>query len=227
LLAAAACLSMTAVAFSQGPLRPVNRRGPLGEIQPGLLSVLAEPDARADLKLSEDQERQIGEILSHRPAPIRAQGLDADERRKLIETTNKEWSKVVAQDKAAAKAILNDAQRARVDQIVIQIWGIQAMGLPEVAEQLGLTDEQRTTLREINRSGPTAPSPVNLSRMTDEQRQKSIADWVAARNEVEAKMLGVLSDEQKSTFAEIRGEPFAFPTTQPGGNISELLKGSR
>jgi hypothetical protein len=59
---------------------------------------------------------------------------------------------------------------------------VQAVGLPEVAELLGLTDEQRTMLREINRSGPTALSPVNLRGMTGEQRQKSIADWVAARN---------------------------------------------
>jgi hypothetical protein len=134
---------------------------------------------------------------------------------------------VAAQDNAAAKAILNDAQLARVDQIIIQIWGIQAVGLPEVAEQLGLTDEQRTTLREINRSCPAAPTLVTLRGIPGEQRQKFIADWVVARNEVDARMLEVFSDEQKTKFAEIRGEPFAFPTTQRGSNISELLKGSR
>jgi hypothetical protein len=40
-------------------------------------------------------------------------------------------------------------------------------------------------------------------------------------------MLGVLSGEQKSKFAKIRGKPFAFPATQTGANVSELLKDSR
>lgn len=229
LLVGAVCLGVAVSAFSQDQ-RPVNRRGPFGQIQPGFLFVLAEPDVRSDLKLSDDQERRIGEILNRRP-PIKTfpntQGLNDEEKRKLFQAMTEERTKAMLLDEEAAKVILTDAQRARVDQIVTQIWGVLVVVRPDIAEPLGITAEQKKKLQEINRSGPPSPSIVDVRKMTAEERQKTLGDWVAARNKLEVEMLAVLSDEQKSKFAKIRGEPFAFPATQIGANVSELLKVSR
>ena len=212
LLVGAVCLGMTVGAFSQDQ-QPVNRRGPFGQIQPDLLFVLAEPDVRRDLKLSDDQERRIGEILNRRAAP-RARRLSADE-----------LERESSQDKEAMKGILNEAQRARVDQIITQIWGVLVVVRKDIAEPLGITDEQKKRLRDINSSGPPSPAIVNPGKMTDEQR-RTIADWIAARNKLEVEMLAVLSDEQKSKFAKVRGEPFTFPATQVGADLSTLLETS-
>lgn len=137
------------------------------------------------------------------------------------------------------KQILNEGQFHRFEQLVLQFEGPTAVMRPEIGEVLGLTDQQREQIREImaearpegRRGGefgqgggqrgqggqgggvgqgggqrgqggeagqgqrPTPPTPEEME---------------ARRKELEAKLMSVLTADQKAKWQSMLGAPFTF-----------------
>jgi hypothetical protein len=75
------------------------------------------------------------------------------------------------------------------------------LALPEIGEQLGVTDEQRDVLRE---------KAIELGQ----EFGKRMAEL---RREMQDKLLAELSPEQRAKFQELLGDPFEFQDRPPGG----------
>lgn len=93
--------------------------------------------------------------------------------------------------------ILNAKQLARYHELALQFEGAHAINRHEIAEKLGLSEEQIQQIHDASR--PPRPEP-------GQQRP----DFRAMRKEVDAKILAILSDEQKSKWQAILGKPFTF-----------------
>jgi serine/threonine protein kinase len=133
-------------------------------------------------------------------------GLTRDQVARLNERFDKLWQPLREFDKrgpGAEKAIadiLHPQQAQRLWQIALQLSGAQAFSNPGVTEKLQLTAEQREKIRAIQ-------DDVRLRR-TDELREKE-----------RARILGVLTPEQKAKWQEMTGEPFkgSLQVVPPGG----------
>ena len=71
-----------------------------------------------------------------------------------------------------------------------------------VRKELGITDEQATKLREL--STGNRPSFGNLQEMSDEERQKAMADFRKAMADQEKKVVAILDKKQAKRLEEIR-----------------------
>lgn len=116
------------------------------------------------------------------------------------------------------KGILTETQFARYEQLKLQMRGAGVIGSPEIADKLGLSDDQRGRIREIfENDRPPMPPPLtdggerpDPQRMRDEMRKH--------REEIEGKVLAVLTKDQRAKWDAMIGKPFKFeqPPMGPG-----------
>lgn len=204
------------VIFAPGNPAELLRSGPMRE------------EVRKELAISDEQTKQMEEAF----APLKeldgdfreAQGLAPEERRKRMTEIA---TKRAAEGKLAEERlnqILKPEQRARWKQLWLQRQGNVVLLQPEIAKQLGLTDEQREKMREIAASLNPQPGQPKLQDLSQQERQQFFGELNARRDKALLDMLEVLTDEQKTRFAEMKGKEFPFPTQrlgsfsdQPGG----------
>ncbi len=159
-------------------------------------------EVQSDLKLSDEQKTEVAAINDK----LR------EERRGLFGGGFGQFSQIrddmdklnrKASDEVDAK--LDDAQKQRLQQIAIQVNGPAALGDPSVVAQLNLSDEQMKKLEEAraenNKAVENAMSDFgDLSR--DERREK----FRTLSETADSNLLGVLTDDQKKKFDEMKGQ---------------------
>jgi hypothetical protein len=181
------------------------RRGFSG-FSPAEIATLSE--VQADLKLKEDQQaktRQIyDELRSERRNLWQGGGFEGDFEemgRKIQELNQGASAKLVE--------VLDPPQRARLQEILIQVNGAMALNEADVVKVLNLSDEQQEKLAEIPRKIWPAIRDAVDETQTDDQRRAIIAD-IRAKNEEE--MLAVLTPGQREEFKAMQGQPIEVDT---------------
>ncbi len=126
------------------------------------------------------------------------------------------------------KQILSEAQFHRFEQLVLQFEGPRSVMRPEIGEVLGLTDQQHEQLREImgefrpegRRGGPGEGGQGRGQQGRGEQGQPptppNMEEMEARRKEMEAKILSVLTADQKAKWQSMLGAPFTFEKPEMG-----------
>lgn len=114
----------------------------------------------------------------------------------------------VEQLEAKIKTILTQNQFARYQQLSLQARGPSAFLDPKVADKLGLTDSQIEKIQAIMEGNRPQPPAQGGARPDPSQMD-------AQRKAVEAKILAVLSGDQKRTWSNMIGKPFAFKRMGP------------
>ena len=112
--------------------------------------------------------------------------------------------------------ILTADQYSRLKQIRLQVEGPRAMLRPEIAQKLGLTQDQRDQIQNVfQQDRPTPPpndgggqngGPGNFRQAMEERRTK-----------IDKAVMAILTDSQKSTWHELTGAPIKLPPMGPGG----------
>lgn len=192
--------------------RPGFGRG-LGALGPGRLFLLSQESVQADLKLSDEQKNKIRALQEEQRQAFQGlANLSREERakrlRELSEKTEKELTSLLKAD-----------QQKRLQQIQLQLrlrQGNYAAVLndPEMASQLGLTNEQKEKVKQLNAE----------SEKLRESFQGGNREEIFKRfQELRAKYEGVLTEQQKAKLKELGGEPFTgeirfggFGGGQPG-----------
>lgn len=172
-----------------------------GEMQNSPAALLRMPEVRQELATSDKQNKQIDETLAALGEQMRAsfgnfqelQNLDEDERAKRFAEARQasEAANKKAEEKLAG--ILDGKQLARLNGLRLQREGAAGLLRPEVAKQLGLSEEQRDQLRQVQ----------------DKSRGQ--------REAAEADMLAILTADQRQKLADMKGAEFQFP--QPRGGF--------
>ncbi|HEY7423549.1 MAG TPA: hypothetical protein VH682_04835 [Gemmataceae bacterium] len=193
ILTASLILGLTSFALGQ-------RQGPGLFKGPGRL--IADPGVQKELKLT---QLQLGKL---RVALAKVRQEHRDDFAKLRDASLVERiqiMRVVSEDaRKAIGGILNAKQMKRFKQILWQESGFRALQDPEVQKELKITADQRGKFREI-------------AQDTLKQLQESFQGGNAQgaqerlekiRKDAQAKAEAVLTDEQKKTLKEMKGEPF-------------------
>ena len=121
------------------------------------------------------------------------------------------------------KEILTSSQYKRYQEISLQQQGAMALMRPEIGDKLGITDSQRQQIQEIMRSNrPQGPRPGGEGERPDPEKMR--AEMEKNRAELNAKIVAVLTGNQRSQWQSMLGRPFQIVHPQgergfggPGG----------
>jgi Spy/CpxP family protein refolding chaperone len=142
------------------------------------------------------------------------QNLSADERQKVMAKMTEINTKLHEEFTPQLAKLLSADQMVRLKQIQIQAQGATALTAnPEVAKELNLSEEQQRKLSDLQ--AEYARRQRDLFASGDPQER--LAKMRELSSERDAKMLAVLTDEQKQKFTALKGEPFDVSQLGFGG----------
>jgi Spy/CpxP family protein refolding chaperone len=167
-----------------------------------MVGLLRSPQVQQELKLTDQQKQQLEQLGEQWREKMRGlRDLPPEERRQKVQGMRAEVEKQLSQ-------ILNEQQMKRLKQIALQVEGYAALERPEIADQVGLTKEQRQKIRDILRQADEKRREAFQQGQGDRQaafqRMREIRQWVDG--EIEK----LLTAEQKKKWQELVGAPFKF-----------------
>ena len=184
--------------------------GPGGFGGGGPLGVLRDEQAREELGITDDQMQKIQDIQRRQGERMRdmfsgLRDLSDDERRERFADLREKMQEQQEELQKEVDEVLLPQQRDRLKQISLQQrmrFGAQnALASPDIAKELGITDEQLETLQSVARE-----AEEDLRRKTEELRE-----------EAKQKVLGVLTADQKAKLERLIGEPANLSSGQRFG----------
>jgi len=179
----------------------------------GGAALLSNKSVQKELKVTDEQAEKLNtfarEMLDKQREEFQAsRDLSQEERRERARNRAIELVKGMGQ-------ILKPEQVKRFEQLQLQQSGAGAFSSPRVQEELKLTDDQQSRLREINEESGRAMRDAFQDSQSD--REGAMKKFAELRKQATEKAVGVLTDEQKKTWKEMTGEPFevVFEPRQP------------
>lgn len=192
--------------------------GPFGAFNsPAALAGM--PQVQEEIKVSEEQKKQIDEGLAELRGGFNfqeLQGLSAEDREKRMEEMRKKAETAGKAFEEKMNKILKPEQLARLKELSLQRQGAMALLRPDIAKDLGLTEDQRKKMQGIFESARSANQP-NLRELSQEEREKVMTENREKLEKAQAELLAVLTDDQKAKYAELKGKEFKFPEPRFGG----------
>lgn len=167
----------------RGPMRGPRGGGP-GMMRGGMgvAGLLVNPQVQQELNLTDEQKDQLQKVGET-----------------VMEDVRKAMEKKVAE-------ILTPEQLKRVKQIELQQRGVMVLADPEVAAELGLTEDQKSQLNQIQED---ARKQMREAWQSGQGGGGNMWQKIQEmRRENEKKAMEVLTPEQKTKLAEMMGEPF-------------------
>lgn len=203
------------------------------EAFPGTL--LAMPEVRKELATRDEQNKQIDEAISGLQAQTRSlygnfrelQNLPEEERAKRFADAGEKVQEARQKFVEKLATILDEKQLARLNQLRLQREGVAALNRVEVADQLGLSVEQREKVRAIQEVIRTAGIGAgNFQALSDDERRKLFSEMQERRRKADGDMLLVLTADQQNKLTELKGAEFKFPAPRGDLTITPSLPAS-
>jgi len=112
--------------------------------------------------------------------------------------------------------VLLPIQIERLDQISLQARGVHALGDSKVREKLKVSEDQVAKFDEVRGSIQAKMKEKMKTLFQAGDRNAMREAFGKLRKKAEEEVLGVLNDQQRSQFEEMKGEPFKMPTGRFG-----------
>ena len=199
-VAVLALVGMTSTAFAQRE----RGRGFGGFGPSALLSI---EEVQKELNLTDEQKQKLEALRSDRGS---LRDLSREERRQKLQELAKKADETI-------KTTLDDKQKARLEELRLQVEGPNALTRPEVAEKLGLEQAQKDKIAKIREAGEST-GRFDFQNATQEERQKYFAEARERREKANAELLAVLTPAQKEAFEKMKGAEFKFPERRRNRN---------
>jgi len=133
-----------------------------------------------------------------------------DARKNAVEEAKKDLDK--------AKGSLQPDQTKRLRQIQLQVQGLKAFNDEDVQKELKLSDKQKGDIKDITEGVAKDINELRQGAQGDRQKLRELFQKMDALNkEAAEKVNGVLTEEQKKTWTEMKGVKFEFRGGQGGG----------
>jgi hypothetical protein len=192
---------------------PAGQGGMTFGVPIGLLDV---PEIQKELKLDESQVQKSKDLIE---ATRQKSFRNVDQILKLPEAERRpkqlELQRAMNEESMKnAGAFLKPEQHKRLYQLEIQRRGFNAFYDPEIIKKLGFTEEQNGKFKTI----VTEEQDVVRALQTAAAEGKAVMPRVSVLREATlARIVGILTDDQKKKWKEMNGEPFEFPPPNLGG----------
>ncbi len=165
--------------------------------------------------ITEESQKQMRELFGARPA-------EGEDREKAREAMREKMTAAAKEITSKVEAVLTPEQKKRLKEIQLQAQGTRALVSEEVVKALNITEEQKKKIEEIrdaNRpqfgrggaggqpGGGGAPGGAGGGFERFQEQMK----------ETEAKIMEVLTAEQKTSYETLKGKKFDMPRPTFGG----------
>lgn len=179
-------------------------RGGFGGVTKALL--LRNEDVQKELDLVDDQKEQLGKIAEEGRGGRGGRGAfnqDAtpEERAKALEELRARQQET----EKKVEAVLTAPQKTRLNEIWLQAAGTAALSNPEIAKELGISDEQKTKLDAVRQESLTAMREAFQGGGPPDREEMQ-----KLRKEADDKVLAVLSADQRSKLEKMKGKKVDF-----------------
>jgi hypothetical protein len=126
--------------------------------------------------------------------------------------------KATEESEAKVEEILDPKQLDRLVGLMIQRSSLQSLSSKLVATRLGITEDQKTKMAEVNKAnGEKMRELFQGGGFNQENREKMAETMTKMREEGEAKIKEILTAKQKQDMETLKGPEFKFPQPQWGG----------
>lgn len=178
------------------------------------VTLVQQKSVQDELKLSEEQIEKLKQVGAKMRESFGGGGGggDREEARKKFEEARQAAEKDM-------NGILSADQSKRLKEITLQQTGPLALARPEVAKEVGLSDDQQAKVKEI--------TDAFMSEMRGQfqaggggggDREEARKKMATLRKDTGDKVLAVLKDDQKKAWEKLVGEPFKGEIQPFGGN---------
>ncbi len=202
-----------------GGMMGMGQRGGAGS----LVMLLSREEVRTEIELMPDQVAGLRKMAER----MRPERPDFDFRSGSDEERSAYMAKIQAQQteraadaKAQLEELLMPKQFERLEQIALQSQGAMALMNPEVAEKLGIGKEVTEAMTKDMTASQEEGRELLQTMMRERNREAagSVREKMEEmRKTLETKLVAHLSDEQKTKFEEMKGEPFELAAMTFGG----------
>jgi hypothetical protein len=188
------------------------RRSPFGASRVSLGTL--EP-VREAVKLTEEQQKLADELhdqlMEDRRDVFQNGGGDFEAMRQEIEELDAEATKEFTEK-------LDDTQNTRLTEIYVQANGPNALADEAVMEALKISDDQKEELEGIREENRQSFFDMfqDFQDMSDDERREAMTKL---QKEADDRLLGGLTEEQKSAFEKLAGEEVDFDLAELRGGF--------
>ncbi|MCG8648596.1 MAG: hypothetical protein MI861_02115 [Pirellulales bacterium] len=184
-----------------------------------VFGLLRDEAIKAEIELMPDQEEAIEKLAERSREESRGRGfdfetirqMDEDERREFFAKLQKEREERGKKMREQLEEVLLPQQMERLDQISLQLRGVQALNDPTVAAKLKITDAQKKELQETQDKMRQEMRAKMQELFQQGDREAMREAFVKIREEIESGILEVLTSDQRKQFEEMKGEKFEMP----------------
>jgi Spy/CpxP family protein refolding chaperone len=186
---------------------------------PGQL--LGRHDVQKELNLSDDQKTKIEAIRQKQREDMQAfrqANAPADGGQPDFTKLRAEMEKMQKEQQKEFDAILTPDQGKRLKEISIQLGGNGAIMRPEVQTDLGLTDEQKGKIKDLQDKQQAAMQEIREKMQNGELDREQMRPLMEKNRKIMDDELGkILTDAQKAKLKELGGKPFTQEPDDNGG----------
>ncbi|QDT37941.1 secretin N-terminal domain-containing protein [Stratiformator vulcanicus] len=207
------------------------RGGGFGRPQTPLM-YLRDEDVQQELGITEEQRSELMDIVSRTFSQSgnmfenfrRMRSAETDEERNRIrEEIRSQMQERIKEIEVDAQRVISGGQFSRLKQIALQAQGSRAIAQEELQQELGLSEDQRSKVSELNDQRSEALRA--LGRDADPEESQRI------RDDFDGKIQEVLTDDQKSQWKQKMGEPSEaaqkMVQNRGGGDRNRTRRGGR
>lgn len=181
------------------------QHNPNGQIMVGSLAdpylvLIRDPLVHSELRLNDQQRsavRALTDELDKSIWPLRNQG---------GEKANQAIKKLNSTAEARMEQILTATQRKRLEQLRISVFGLRALLRDDVAEKVGLSEPQRTQIRQVLEEA-TSSEKASPKEQNHGDSPQNPAKSKSPSNGPQARVAAILSRQQLDRVREVLGPP--------------------
>lgn len=178
------------------------------------VTIVQQKSVQDELKLSADQIEKLKQVGTKLRESFGGGGGGGDR-----EEARKKFAEAAQAAEKDVAGILSADQAKRLKEITLQQSGPLALARPDVAKDVGLTDEQQAKVKEITDAySAEARTQFQAGGGGGGDREEARKKREAARKETGDKLLALLKDDQKKAWEKLVGEPFKGEIQPFGGN---------
>lgn len=198
----AAMTLLIAIACVQGQEEEKKSQGPARVLSAHAL--IAHEAVQKELELSDEQKGAVNKAAATAKEAVQgANKLEQKERQQKFRDARQQLMKSLGET-------LKKEQLQRFTQIDLRQRGALALNQKKLAEEVGLSGQQRKMLRSLNRR-----LSASIRKLREDLKGKELNQKMkATRNEARDKAIGILDEEQRGKWEKMLGEPFDLSKLQ-------------
>ena len=177
------------------------------------VTLVQQKSVQDELKLSEEQIEKLKQVGTKMRESFGGGGAGGDR-----EEARKKFAEASQAAEKNLNGILSAEQTKRLKEITLQQAGPMALARPEVAKEVGLTDDQQAKVKEITEALTSEMRAQFQAGGGGGNREEARKKIETLRKNTNDKVLALLKDDQKKAWEKLVGEPFKGEIQPFGGN---------